>query len=142
MPKFNLLTKELIRYKRNDGKIVKASLPQVYAELMANDVAAFPALRPHQRHAWHAFQVQLAAVAMHKARLFEPPTDTDEWLGILRNLTQDEYPNDEPWYLVVDDFTNPAFMQPPASSEDKISDYKNTVVTPDELDMLVTSQKP
>ena len=31
-------------------------------------------------------------------------------------------------------------MQPPASSEDKIADYKNEVVTSDELDMLVTSK--
>ena len=31
-------------------------------------------------------------------------------------------------------------MQPPASSADKLGEYKNTVGTPDELDMLVTSK--
>ena len=34
----------------------------------------------------------------------------------------------------------PAFMQPPASSVDRLSDYKSTVITPDQLDMLVTSK--
>ena len=51
-----------------------------------------------------------------------------------------DFPDDEPWHLVLDDITKPAFMQPPASSEDKIADYKSAVATPDELDMLVTSK--
>lgn len=40
----------------------------------------------------------------------------------------------------MDDITKPAFMQPPASSEDRTADYKSAVSTPDELDMLVTSK--
>ena len=48
--------------------------------------------------------------------------------------------NDEPWHLVIEDITSPAFLQPPASSEDKLTDYKSIVNTPDELDMLVTSK--
>ena len=89
---FNILTDSMIRYKRDDGKIVKASLPQIYAALMANIIAAFPALRPHQRHAGHAFLVQLGAIAMHNAGMEKPPTDADEWLRIIRALTKDEYP--------------------------------------------------
>ena len=139
MCKFNLLTKDLIRYKRDDGSVESASLPQVYAALMKDEVASFPALRPHQRHAWHAFLVQLGAIAMHRAGLVEPPDDADDWRRIIRALTPD-YPDDEPWQLVVDDITKPAFMQPPASSEDKAADYKSSVATPDELDMLVTSK--
>ena len=50
------------------------------------------------------------------------------------------YPDDEPWQLVVDDITKPAFMQPPASSAEREKDYKSSVATPDELDMLVTSK--
>ena len=57
----------------------------------------------------------------------------------MRGLTPD-FPDNEPWQLVVDDITRPAFMQPPASSEDKLTDYKSSVETPDELDMLVTSK--
>ena len=148
----SLLTDPLIRMDKTDGSRVKASLPEVYAALMADKVEAFPALRPHQRHAWHAFLVQLGAMAMHKAGLDEPPSDADEWHRITRALTPD-WPNDEPWHLVVDDITKPAFMQPPASSPDKLDEYvyefkkskktnskKPTLNTPDELDMLVTSK--
>ena len=136
---FNILTDPLIRYKTDDSSIVKESLPEVYAALMEDEVASFPALRPHQRHAWHAFLVQLGAIALHRARIVEPPDDADEWRRIIRALTPG-YSNDEPWQLIVDGITLPAFMQPPASSEERIADYKSAVATPDELDMLVTSK--
>ena len=136
---YNILNEPLIRMDKSDGSRVEASLPEVYAALMADEVEAFPALRPHQRHAWHAFLVQLGAMAVHEGGLAEAPRDADEWRRIIRGLTP-EWPDDEPWQLVVDDITRPAFMQPPASSEDKVDDYKNTVETPDELDMLVTSK--
>ena len=135
----NILTAQLIRFKTDDNSIVEASLSEVYTALVKDEIASFPALRPHQRHAWHAFLVQLGAIAMHKAGIVEPPEDAGEWRRIIRALTPD-FPNDEPWQLVVEDITRPAFLQPPTSSEDKIADYKNTVATPDELDMLVTSK--
>jgi CRISPR system Cascade subunit CasA len=116
-----------------------ASLPEVYAALMSDQVEAFPALRPHQRHAWHAFLVQLGAMAMHRAGRSDLPQDASEWLALIRSLTAD-WPNDEPWQLVVGDITKPAFMQPPASSPDKEKEYKGVVATPDELDLLVTSK--
>ena len=134
----NILAEPLIRISAPDG-IRWASLPGVYAALMADEVEAFPALRPHQRHAWHAFLVQLAAMAMHRAGVSEPPTDAAEWTGLLRGLTPD-WQDDEPWQLVVDDITKPAFMQPPARSADKLAEYKSRVETADELDMLVTSK--
>ena len=135
---FNTLTEPIIRFKCKNGKITCVSLPQVYTALMADEVTAFPALRPHQRHAWHAFLVQLGAMAMHNDGQSEPPTDAADWERIIRALTSN-FPDDEPWQLVVEDITKPAFIQPPASSEDKLADYK-TVNTPDELDMLVTSK--
>ena len=136
---YNLMTDPLIRHRHTDGAVREASLPEVYAALMADTVEAFPALRPHQRHAWHAFLVQLGAMAMHDAGLDTPPTDADEWSSIIRKLTSG-WPDDEPWQLVVADITQPAFMQPPASSEERWKDYKNTEATPDSLDMLVTSK--
>ena len=136
---YNLLTDPLIRFDRSGGGRVEASLPEVYAALMADNVDAFPALRPHQRHAWHAFLVQLGAMAMHRADVSEPPADAGEWARIVRGLTSD-FPDDEPWRLVVSDITMPAFMQPPARSTEREQDYKSVVATPDELDMLVTSK--
>ena len=136
---YNILTDRLIRIDTSDRSRVRASLPDVYVALMADDVEAFPALRPHQRHAWHAFLVQLGAMAMHKAGLSEPPDASKEWADLIRALTP-EFPGDEPWQLVVEDITTPGFMQPPANSEDRLGDYKSRVETPDELDVLVTSK--
>ena len=135
----NILTESLIRFRRDDNSIIEASLPELYAALMNDEVASFPALRPHQRHAWHAFLVQLGAIAMHKAGHDNPPDDAATWLNLIRALTPDSL-DDEPWHLIVDDITKPAFMQPAASSEDKRADYKSVVATPDELDMLITSK--
>ncbi len=134
----NILTDSLIRINVA-GSTYPASLPETYAALMDDKVDAFPALRPHQRHAWHAFLVQLGVMAMHQDGLDEPPKDAAEWLRVIRALTPG-YPDDEPWQLVVDDITKPAFMQPPASSAEREKDYKSSVATPDELDMLVTSK--
>ncbi len=135
----NILTEPLISFNQTGGGRANASLPEVYAALMTDRVDSFPSLRPHQRHAWHAFLVQLAAMARRRAELAEPPEDAEEWLRLIRGLTPD-HPEDEPWQLVVDDITKPAFMQPPARSEDKLAEYKSRVATPDELDMLVTSK--
>ena len=135
----NLLTESLIRYDNSAGNRVKASLSEMYEALMSDSVDAFPALRPHQRHACHAFLVQLGAMAMHRAGVDEPPTEATEWAGLIRGLTPDS-PDDEPWHMVVEDITRPAFMQPPARSQERAEDYKNSVYTPDELDMLVTSK--
>ena len=134
----NILTEQLIRYDKSGGDRANASLPEVYASLIADNVEAFPALRPHQRHAWHAFLVQLGAMAMHRAGESEPPEDPETWAEMIRALTPD-FPNDEPWQLVVDDITKPAFMQPPASSWAKF-DEKELFWTPDNLDMLDTAR--
>ena len=136
---YNLLTEELVRFNHSDGSRCPASLPEVYAALMADKVDSFPALRPHQRHSWHAFLVQLGVMAVQRAGRTDLPEDHGAWRETIRELTP-EFPDDEPWQLVVDDITKPAFMQPPASSKANEEDYKNPVFTPDELDMLVTSK--
>ena len=137
---YNLLTEPLIRYKTDSGHVKAATLPRVYAALVADEIAAFPAVRPHQRHAWHAFLVQLGAMAMQQDGLDTSPKTAAEWRRISRKLTEGDFPNDEPWQMVVEDITKPAFMQPPVASSDREKDFKNTVVTPDELDMLVTAK--
>ena len=134
----NILKEPVVRLTKSTGT-QPASLPEVYAALAADEVEAFPALRPHQRHAWHAFLVQLGAMSMRRAGISDPPEDEAAWADLIRGLTP-EFPDDEPWQLVVDDITKPAFMQPPTSSPDLEKDYKGVVSTPDELDMLVTSK--
>ena len=134
----NLLTEPLIRYDAS-GKRTNASLPDVFAALMDDNVTAFPALRPHQRHAWHAFLAQVGALAMSRVQLDTPPTRAAEWACLIRGLTPD-FPDDDPWHLVVEDNTLPAFMQPPARSDARVRSYRNKVTTPDDLDILVTSR--
>lgn len=133
----NLLTDRLIRTLMTDGKVEIQSLPEVYAAMAQDRIASFPALRPHQRHAWHAFLAQLATIAMHRTNTSVPPQTSAEWQTLLRGLTPD-YADDEPWCLIVDDPTRPAFMQCP--SPNGLDDYRGRVMTPDDLDVLVTSK--
>ena len=135
---FNILTEPQIRINTTNSAYT-VTLPEVYAALMADQVGAFPMLRPHQRHGWHAFLVQLGAMAMYRAKVDTPPDDAKTWTELIRRLTL-EFPHDEPWQLVVDDITKPAFMQPPAGSKEREKDYKNTVETPDDLDILLMSK--
>ena len=133
----NLLTDQLIRTRLSDGEVEIQSLPEMYEAMVLDRVAAFPALRPHQRHAWHAFLAQLATIAMHRTNTSGPPQTSTEWQDLLRGLTPD-YANDEPWCLIVEDPTRPAFMQCP--SPNGLDDYRGRVTTPDDLDVLVTSK--
>ena len=113
----------------------QASLPALFAQMAKGEVRGFPALRPHQRPAWHMFLVQLGALAASKAQYSQLPDDVDAWASALRGLTPD-YLNDEPWRLAVEDRSKPAFLQPPDPGDLKWS----SVPTPDALDLLITSK--
>ncbi len=133
----NLLDDLLIRVRLTDGTTKAMSLPEVYGVLSADRVAAFPALRPHQRHAWHAFLTQLGVIALQGAGEDTPPRTAPDWRALICDLTP-EFVNDEPWRLIVNDPARPAFMQPP--SPGGLGDYRRQVLTPDDLDILVTSK--
>ena len=89
------------------------SLPEVYSSLVADQIAAFPALRPHQRHAWHAFLCQLGTIALHQVGLQDAVDTEDEWRKLLRETTP-AFADDQPWRLVVDAPGQPAFLQCPS----------------------------
>lgn len=133
---YNLLTDPLIRVRLVTGESASLSLPAVYEAASTDSIAAFPALRPHQRHAWHAFLAQLGVIALHRADLAAPRTAA-EWRSLLRGLTR-EFKDDEPWRLVVNDPDMPAFMQCPAGTT--LSQYRKRFATPDDLDLLVTAK--
>jgi|SRR5215831_4499459 len=132
----NLLTEPLIRFETKD-RAERGTLPQVYAALVLDRVESFPALRPHQVPAWHMFLTQLGAIAMHRAGMAVPPHDAGTWQRIIRELTRQEFPSDEPWNLVVEDLTKPGFLQPPVPEGVKLEAEK---ATPDELDMVITAK--
>jgi len=136
---FHLLQDRIISVNYQ-GATHLASLPEVYAILAKDQVDDFPGLRPHQRHFWHATLCQVGAIAMVNEGVDEPPEEPEHWLQMLRKLTEDRFPGDEPWNLCVGDLTKPAFLQPPTSETGKPTDYKGTVSTPDEMDLPVGSK--
>lgn len=134
---FDLLTDPLIRTDLRSGRRAVLSLPQVYQAMMADDVTGFPALRPHQRHAWHAFLAQVGAVAMYRGGRHEPPFGAGQWQNLLTELTPG-FRDRTPWHLIVDNPSQPAFMQCPAP--DGLASYKKERAAADDLDLLVTAK--
>jgi len=114
----------------------QVSLPGLLALLTQDKVDSYPALRPHQAPAWHMFLVQLAALALHRAGSVLLPESEEAWAQLLRGLTP-KFPDDEPWCLVVEDQSKPAFLQPPVPAG---MELKTPVLTPDALDLLITSK--
>ena len=110
------------------------TLPGLLAALARDEVDSYPALRPHQAMFWHMFCVQLAAMALRKGGAM--PQDEATWRDLLRAMTPN-FPEDEPWSLIVEDWIRPAFMQ--AAVPEGVA-LKNTAPTPDALDILITSK--
>ena len=139
---FNVLEEPFIRVEMKGGVRAALTLPEVCGALAADRVGTFPGLRGHQTHAWHAFLVQLAAMGLEALGEAEPPgDDAAGWATVLRTLTAD-WPGDEPWCLVSPP-TVPALLQAPipeAESSLFEKQFKNLALTPDGLDMLVTSK--
>ncbi len=135
---FSLLTEPIIRYRRaGDGQTVHATLPGLFVALAADEVRDYPALRPHQRHPWHAFLVQLAAIALHQAGAPVVFETEQAWRDALLALTPDD-PDGAAWCLVSPP-NRPALLQA-AVAGGSTSDWKSTAFAADEIDMLVTSK--
>jgi len=132
----DVLNDPLVTAAFGDGAMECLSLPQVFAALSAGREITFTALQPHQRHPWHAFMVQLAAMALMRSGRDQLVHEEGDWRSLLSSLTDDA---PEPWCLVVEDLERPAFMQPPVP-EGTADVLKNRIETPDELDMLVTTR--
>lgn len=134
----SLLDEPLISYRRvSDGVATQASLPDLFVALARDNVRDFPALRPHQRHPWHAFLVQLAAIALHRSGVDLPFESAHAWRDALLALTPDD-PDGAAWCLVAP-VAKPAFLQSPVP-ENRIDAWKGRYLAADELDMLVTSK--
>jgi len=132
LPHTNLLQQPLFRVSPDS----QVSLPGLLALLAQDKVEGYPALRPHQAPAWHMFLVQLAALALHRAGSSLLPDSEEAWAQHLRGLTS-EFHDDEPWCLVVEDQSRPAFLQSPVPAGIEL---KTPVLTPDALDLLITSK--
>lgn len=129
----------MMRWIDASGAETSGSLFAVFAALAGGAVKSFPALRPHQREPWHAFTVQVAAIALIRAATAAMPDGEAGWRDLLLALTPD-WPGGEAWSLVVEDWTRPALLQPPLVRPENRADYRSRLLTPDALDMLVTSK--
>jgi CRISPR system Cascade subunit CasA len=135
--RYRLLDEPLISIADATGRRREMlSLPALYAAFVRGAVDDFPALRPHQRHVWHAFLVQVGALALHRVGLTDLPDSADAWRTLLLALTPDD-PDGAAWALVAP-AARPALLQPPVPGAD-VSAFK-PVETPDALDMLVTAK--
>lgn len=135
-PRLDLLDEPLIRIRDPDGKLQRLSLPSLFVQLGRDAVRDYPALRPHQRHPWHALLVQLAALALHEVDETEPWDNVADWRAALLALTPDH--PDGCAFCLLAPHDKPAFLQAPVPGG-KLDDWKD-IATPDALDMLVTSK--
>ncbi|HVA67882.1 MAG TPA: hypothetical protein VNF45_01125 [Candidatus Binataceae bacterium] len=140
-PLHNLLTEPMLSVTGDGGgPLAPRTLPEVFAALASGEPVEFAALQPYQFHAWHAFMVQLGAIAAFRAGASDVTAlrDASQWVEALRALTDGR---DEPWCLIVPDLSAPAFMQPPVP-EGSIANWKddNATATPDAIDLLVTAK--
>jgi len=133
---FNLIMEPLIQVRKGDEEL-RMSLPEVLEHLgRGTREIDFVHLRPFQHHAWYAFLVQLASMALISSGENDPCRDAAEWTELLLGLTAED---EDPWCVYVKDLSKPAFMQPPVP-EGQIVDRWNEIYTPGMLDLLVTSK--
>lgn len=134
----NLLDEAVLRWRDvAQGQMRRSNLPELLAAMAANEVRDFPALRPHQRHPWHAFLVQLGAIALHHAQQSQPWHSAADWRAALLALTPND-PDGAPWCLVAP-ADRSALLQAPVPGENPAT-WNNLLHAADALDMLVTSK--
>lgn len=135
----DLLTARVLTAVRSDG-CEALSLPGIFAALGDGAPIQFMALRPHQAHPWHAFLVQLGAIALHRAGQTSVAIDEAEWRRLLVEAARVDGSGPEAFSLVVTDAKKAAFLQPPSPSG-SITDLKALHDTPsEELDVLITAK--
>lgn len=135
-PRLNLLDDPVVRTRDSHGKLQRLSLPELFVQLGRDTVRDYPALRPHQRHPWHALLVQLAALALHQADEAQPWDSATDWRKGLLALTPD-HPDGCAFSLLAP-HDRPAFLQAPVPGG-RLDGWKE-IATPDAMDMLVTSK--
>ena len=132
-----LLTDPLFSVRNDAGERLRVTLPEMLAYLGCGEELEPLALRPHQQHAWHAFLVQLAALAAHHMGLRSLAWPAEAWQGALLELAGEG--GAAAWSLVVPDLELPAFLQPPVP-EGSLAGFRNLVRDPDGLDVVITAK--
>ncbi len=135
----SLLDDPLIDIDTPDGP-ASVALPALLGGLVTDRVLGYSGLRAHQADPWHVFLVQIAASILARQPEIDPaqpPTDAAFWRAGLLDLAEGM---ESAWHLVVEDPTQPAFMQHPLRNAAELNAFESKARTPDELDILVTSK--
>ena len=134
----DLLSDAIIPAPLREGGVRFCCLPQLYAELVRDDVESFPGLGAHQGQAWYQFLVQVGALALLRDEWQGPPPDAAEtWRDLLAALTPGGA--ETAWSLIVSDATKPALLQPPT---EKITEFSIFAETPVDFRGAVTTASP
>ena len=135
---YDLLTEPILDIRKTDGQDARVTLPGLMSVMMQGNLETIWSQRPHQRHALHSFLAQTGAAALELAGAREIPEDEAHWLQLLEALTG--HPGHEPWQLIHEDLTAPAFLQPPTMNPDSILNSRLEAPTPGSLDILASSK--
>ena len=131
----NLLETPCIQTRTSRG-LSSLTLPAVLAALDEGSVSGFPELRPHQEGPWHAFLVQIAALAQ-RATESRRPVDASTWADRLRALSRLHGAGNRGWCLYTASHSSPAVLQP--ADPGGLTWYPHA--TPDDgLDILVNAK--
>ncbi len=110
----SLLDEPLLSVEDDQGRRSGVTLPGLLARLSRGEGVELTAIQAHQQHAWHAFTVQLAAIALTRARrTVEEVSEEAAWRALLVEAATKDGGGPEAFSLVVGDLSKPAFMQPP-----------------------------
>jgi len=135
---YSLLDDPIISVRFTNDEVSKTNLPDILTALTEDRVLSFEALQSHQQQPWFSFLVQLAAMAVARENYGKIPSEANRWRAILIALADG---SKAAWHLVVEDVSQPAFMQSPVP-EGSLEDagYDQVYKTPDDLDMLLTTK--
>ncbi len=138
MNAMNLLCDPVFRVQTRDG-LERMSLPQLLTALGTDRVESLAGLQRHQEDAFHIFLCYLAGAVLAREGCSEPIQDEEFWRNGIRRLTGRA--DDCAWTLVVEDVTQPAFMQAPLLRPGSFeSEFSIVKLTPDALDLLLTGR--
>lgn len=133
----NLLTEPVFRAQTTAG-LTALSLPCLLAALGTDAVESLPGLQRHQEDAFHIFLCYLAGAVLARAGTNDPVQSEAFWRDGLRRLAGRD--DDCAWTLVVEEVTQPAFMQAPLVTPADWTTFKPKADTPDALDLLQTAK--
>lgn len=113
-----------------------STLPGILSHLASGELLDFPRLRAHQLDPFCMFLTQLSAIALHRQKMDDPHLSEETWRDFLLTLSSGQH---EPWSLIVDDLSKPAFLQAPVP-EGTLEKWKGLAEHPDDIDVLITAK--